>query len=124
MWLTSNITVLKGVTIGKGSMITSYSTVNKDMPEHSLISADAVAKPIRDGVNWSRDRCPRPLELEENTNGGGGGYETYVSLRLADGIFLQVTRFNMTTSYLRFLFRKTAVLNLLTESEIRKEQAV
>lgn len=54
----------------------------------------------------------------------GGGYETYAPARPAVGIFFPITCSNTTISYLRFLFRKTAVLNLLTESEIRKEQAV
>lgn len=55
VWLTSNITVLKGVTIGKDSLVTAQTVINKNMPEHSIIAGGAKGKVIHDEVRWSRD---------------------------------------------------------------------
>lgn len=38
VWLTSNIAVLKGVTIGKDSLVTSETVVNRNVPEHSIVA--------------------------------------------------------------------------------------
>ena len=58
VWLTSNIIVQKGVTIGQDSLITAYTTVNKDVPAHSIYGGDSVGKTIKDHVEWSREICP------------------------------------------------------------------
>lgn len=57
VWLTSNITVLKGVTIGKGCLVTAQTVVNKTTPQHSIIAASAIGKAIKDEVSWDRARC-------------------------------------------------------------------
>jgi len=45
-WIGSKVTVLDGVTIGKGCVIAAGSVVNKDMPEDSIV-AGVPAKVIR-----------------------------------------------------------------------------
>lgn len=35
VWLTNNVTVLKGVTIGKDSLISAMTLIRKDIPEKS-----------------------------------------------------------------------------------------
>ena len=54
VWLTSNIAVLKGVTIGKGSLVTSETVVNRNVPEHSIVAGGAAGKVIKDEVDWNR----------------------------------------------------------------------
>lgn len=58
VWLTSNIIVQKGVTIGKGSLITAFTTVNKEVPPHSIYGGESVGKVIKNQVDWSRKICP------------------------------------------------------------------
>lgn len=58
VWLTSNIIVQKGVTIGRDSLITSYTTVNRDVPAHSIFGGKSVGEVIKDQVEWSREVCP------------------------------------------------------------------
>lgn len=58
VWLTSNVIVQKGVTIGKDSLITAYTTVNRDVPEHSIFGGKSVGKVIKDQVSWGRAICP------------------------------------------------------------------
>ena len=57
VWLTSNITVLKGVTIGKDSLITAQTVINKSTPQHSIIAGCTLGKSIKDDVRWGRQRC-------------------------------------------------------------------
>lgn len=59
VWLTSNINILKGVTIGQDSLVTAQTVINKDMPEHSIIAGMAMGKSIKDQVNWSRSRTSK-----------------------------------------------------------------
>ena len=58
VWLTSNIIVQKGITIGSGSLITAYTTVNKDVPSCSIFGGESVGKTIKEGIEWSRETCP------------------------------------------------------------------
>ena len=58
VWLTSNIIVQKGVTIGRDSLITAYTTVNKDVPPHSIFGGNSVGNQIKDSVAWGRETCP------------------------------------------------------------------
>ena len=58
VWLTSNIIVQKGVTIGKDSLITAYTTINRDVASHSIFGGNSVGKLIKDEVAWGRDSCP------------------------------------------------------------------
>lgn len=59
VWLTSNITVLKGVTIGHDSLITAQTTINKDVPSACIIGGSSTGKVIREGVNWKRERIEK-----------------------------------------------------------------
>lgn len=58
VWLTSNIIVQKGVTVGKDSLITAYTTINKNVPEHSIFGGSSVGKVIKEPVSWGREVCP------------------------------------------------------------------
>ncbi|MBN9312778.1 MAG: acyltransferase [Chryseobacterium sp.] len=51
VWIGTNVTVLKGVTIGDGAVIAAGSLVNKDIPENCL-AAGVPAKVIRTNVQW------------------------------------------------------------------------
>jgi acetyltransferase-like isoleucine patch superfamily enzyme len=46
VWIGFNSTVLKGVTIGRGSIIAAGSTVTRDVPEMSLYVRDQVVGPL------------------------------------------------------------------------------
>ncbi len=59
VWLTNNIMVLKGVTIGRDSVVAAQTVVNKDMPEHSIIAGKSSGTVIKDTVHWDRKRCIR-----------------------------------------------------------------
>lgn len=54
VWLTSNVTVLKGVTIGRDSLITAQTLIRKDFPENSVIAGGASGKVIGECNGWSR----------------------------------------------------------------------
>ena len=58
VWLTTNIMIQKGVTIGEDSLVTAYTVVNKDMPEHSIIGGKSVGDVIKSHVSWNRKTCP------------------------------------------------------------------
>lgn len=52
VWIGMNAIILKGVTIGEGSIIAAGSIVNKDVPAHCLV-AGVPAKVIKTGISWS-----------------------------------------------------------------------
>ncbi|WP_326910416.1 acyltransferase [Sedimentibacter sp. MB31-C6] len=54
VWLTSNVTVLKGVHIGQGSLVTAQTLVRKDVPHNSVAGGGATAKIISNHASWSR----------------------------------------------------------------------
>lgn len=56
VWLTGNITVLKGARIGQGAIISAYTQINKDVPQDTLISGKSVGKPIKETYGWRRQR--------------------------------------------------------------------
>lgn len=62
VWLTTNIMVQKGVTIGKDSLIAAYTVINKDVPPHSIVGGNATGEVIRDWVHWDRKLCPMNLD--------------------------------------------------------------
>ncbi len=51
VWITDNVTVLKGVKIGDGAILAINSTVTKDVPNNSIVAGNP-AKVIKEGVNW------------------------------------------------------------------------
>ena len=50
-WISQNVIILKGVTVGKGSVIAAGSVVTKDVPQHTLV-AGVPAKVIKKNVKW------------------------------------------------------------------------
>jgi Acetyltransferase (isoleucine patch superfamily) len=53
VWLSEYVTVYKGVSIGKGSVIGGHSVVVKDIPEESL-AAGIPATVKKTGITWQR----------------------------------------------------------------------
>lgn len=53
VWVGAKATILKGVSIGDGSIIAAGAVVTKDIPPHAL-AAGVPAKVIRTDVNWIR----------------------------------------------------------------------
>lgn len=58
VWLTNQIMVLKGVVIGKGTVIAPFSVVRKDIPENSMMAVKQEMAVIKKNVLWSSDRVP------------------------------------------------------------------
>ncbi|HBJ1647390.1 MULTISPECIES: hypothetical protein [Clostridium] len=56
VWLTNQIMVLKGVTIGKGTLVSPYTVIRKDLPNQSMIVSSNSPRVISNNVYWSRDR--------------------------------------------------------------------
>ena len=52
VWIGMNAIILKGVTIGEGSIIAAGSIVNKDVPAHCMV-AGVPARVIKTGISWS-----------------------------------------------------------------------
>ena len=52
VWIGMNAIILKGVTIGEGSIIAAGSVVNKDVPAHCMVGG-VPAKVIKTGISWS-----------------------------------------------------------------------
>lgn len=46
------------MTVGKDSLITAYTTINKNVPEHSIFGGSSVGKVIKEPVSWGREVCP------------------------------------------------------------------
>ena len=54
VWIAPNSKVMKGASIGDGSIVGSNTMVTKPMPENSLI-VGMPAKVVKQGVSWSRE---------------------------------------------------------------------
>ncbi|NOI77895.1 acyltransferase [Vibrio coralliilyticus] len=54
VWLTDNVTVLKGVTIGEGSIIGINSTLTKSVPS-GVIAVGNPAKVVQNEVSWQHE---------------------------------------------------------------------
>ena len=53
VWLGENSIILKGVTIGDGSIVAAGSVVTKDVPERAIVAGNP-AKVIRNQITWQR----------------------------------------------------------------------
>lgn len=53
VWICNRAIILKGVSIGKGSVIAAGAVVTKDIPPFSLVAGNP-AKIIREGIRWER----------------------------------------------------------------------
>lgn len=51
VWLADSVTILKGVTIGEGSVVGINATVTKDIPSHSIAVGNP-AKVVASNVDW------------------------------------------------------------------------
>jgi acetyltransferase-like isoleucine patch superfamily enzyme/coenzyme F420-reducing hydrogenase beta subunit len=51
VWICSNVTIMKGVTIGDGAIIAANSVVNSNVPKYSMVSGNP-AKVIADNIVW------------------------------------------------------------------------
>ncbi|MFC3126878.1 acyltransferase [Pseudoroseomonas globiformis] len=57
VWLAAGATVMKGVTVGRGSIVAAQAMVTRDVPPCSLV-AGVPARLIREGVSWTRQSRP------------------------------------------------------------------
>ena len=55
VWIAPNSKVMKGVTIGDGSIIGSDTMVTKDLPSN-VLAVGHPAKVVKTDVHWSRER--------------------------------------------------------------------
>ena len=51
VWLAKDVSILKNVTIGSGSVVGAFSLVTRDAPENAIV-AGCPAKLIREGIRW------------------------------------------------------------------------
>ena len=63
VWLGEGVSVLKGVHIGRGSIIASRALVSCDIPETSL-AVGVPARVLRGGQTWTRAPQPNPIEIK------------------------------------------------------------
>lgn len=54
VWITTNVTILKGASIGRDSIVSAKTVVRKEFPENSIISGEASGKVVADCIGWSR----------------------------------------------------------------------
>ncbi len=71
VWIGSQVSILKGVTIGDGAIIGTKSLLNKSVPSCSLF-AGVPARQMRAGVSWSRHLAPSDEEKRAVLRALGG----------------------------------------------------
>lgn len=55
VWIGYRAMILKGVTIGDGSIVAANAVVTKDVPPHCIVAGNP-AKVIRNNINWRQDQ--------------------------------------------------------------------
>ncbi|QRM35620.1 acyltransferase [Microvirga sp. VF16] len=63
VWIAADVIIMKGVHVGKGSVVGARSLVTKPVPPLSLI-AGSPARILRSGVSWTRDSQPSERSIE------------------------------------------------------------
>ena len=53
VWIGARVTILKGVTLGRGSIIGANSCVTSDIPPNS-IAVGSPARVVKEGIEWKR----------------------------------------------------------------------
>lgn len=53
VWIGNRAIILKGVTIGSGSIVAAGAVVTKDVPDHVIVAGNP-AKIIRENITWKR----------------------------------------------------------------------
>jgi acetyltransferase-like isoleucine patch superfamily enzyme len=51
VWICSNASIMKGVTIGEGSIVSAHSVVTSNVPPHSIVSGNP-AQVVSENVYW------------------------------------------------------------------------
>jgi len=55
VWVGAHVRILKGVTVGEGSIVATSSVVSRSVPE-SVVSGGVPNKTIKNNVRWDRER--------------------------------------------------------------------
>lgn len=63
VWLGSRAMVLKGVTIGAGSIVGAASVISRSIPRFAAAAGNP-AKVVRRGVSWTRQLHPKTQQIE------------------------------------------------------------
>lgn len=63
VWLTSDVTVTKGVSIGSRSIITAKTVVNRDVPDGVMFGSVAKPRVLSEGLTWERAGFPIVNEM-------------------------------------------------------------
>jgi acetyltransferase-like isoleucine patch superfamily enzyme len=59
VWIGAAVRVLKGVTIGRETIVAAGAVVTRSLPAN-CVAAGIPAKVVREGVTWDRERLPLP----------------------------------------------------------------
>lgn len=59
VWLTTNVVVSKGVSIGAGCVVSANTVVTRSFDQGGMISGRSIGTVIDKDIKWDRSRCPR-----------------------------------------------------------------
>lgn len=60
VWLAQDCMILKGVTVGSGSVVAAMTVVTRDVPSNSIVAGNP-GKVIRNNIRWDHRLPPTPL---------------------------------------------------------------